>query len=1093
MSLGILYYKDSKGNIILVDFDPAEDSAELGDKIKATIASREESNITPTEGTFPSIQNPSTSTTLAGASAERIGVAPEHRSNTQIPSLSDVASIRKQEKQRSLVKDWLSSDADQSDSTASQGSQRHSTVTEDAFSVLDCEPERIELAKKFRSTRAADGENQRSEYAASGTPLLTPAKISPTTNDGAVRSITDLEPIHSAYEMAHDAEELAADQSPERQLPKRQESTSMANAVAYQRKFAEYDTKSITATVGSKKTVESIYDGTSVKDLSLEESLEEYKGRERSPTITDKLRSVFPRRSNSKLNNKKKDPCSTDSPTEEKLAESSHKRGLSTTSLMPPENDSTSDYTYNTSADANGYLAANARTSSEAPDPSGSTSPLTRLRRSFSKGEKRKSFTESGSTPHIVGLMRREGGPPVSTALVSPLHEHSGFEESAVEPIADEEKEDDDDDEYEGDSDSNDEAKAKGGYEELSIETIAITPDLDGFKEHALRLNPDMASFLADRIALEQVRRFKELKGHKIRHVQDVQLQKCGSARYCSALGGEPIYLPARSNNKGEKTQIFFMKGHPEIDEPGVVATNFQYGIPEPPVRQLPATFECSLCFKERKAINKPSDWTKHVQEDLQPFTCTFRMCTTEKKSFKRKADWVRHENECHRHLEEWRCNFPECQHVCYRSDNFSQHLIREHKIPDFKNKTRGSVSSKIRAQPVSQYGQEEEQIVMLHKTCYAKNKADPATEPCVFCGTESPTWKKHQIHLGKHMEAIALPVLGLVAREEVSPDMTISPIKREPITPMMRSNTISDIMSGTDAHTLTPYSTNKSAVHHGSSEIQSPLSFPPRQQAETQFPSYLTDPRSRNAQLAASQSLRSASVFAPHHTSSRHTSSPMGGVPYEHLGYQSHQTGYLEPFHQHDESLQREGSPLYEGHQQHQSFTHVNLNVPSTYLPNMERSRAQVQLHPQMAFPVADQMPSHDFVNSPHSGAPYHHSTTPSPHQPHAFHVKYQLEIPRSGPMLRQMSVYPTDDYSNTYGYHDQQAAYASPLEADPYPTEFYTSVEAQKYSAVTSALASDAMTATSLPMDNTMYDAQHYGYAPQTLTPHSQTYDFP
>jgi hypothetical protein len=1089
MSSSTLYYRDSKGKIIPVEFDPTGDSAELGDNIKAIIATHEESNITPTDCTFPPIHNPSTSTTLPVSWAERSGVAPEQRDNTQVPSLRDVTKIQKQETQRLLVNQWLSSDADQSESTASQGSQQGSTSREDTFPVLNTEPENINLKEAFRSARPADTVGKRTEQAASGTPLVTPDTATPTTSDGDIQESTDQKPIYSAYEMAHEAEEPSEDQSPGRRMPKRWDSTSVGNAVTYQRKVAEFDEQSIAATVGSKKTIESIYDGTSVKDLSLEE---QHKGRERGATFGDKVRNLIPRRSSSKLNIKKKDASPTDSPAEEKFAESNHKRALSTTSLMPPEIDSTSDHTYTKSIDAKGYLTANGRRSSEIPpETSSATGTLTRLRRSFSKGDKRKSFTESGSTPNIVGLMMREGGPPVSTALVSPLHEHGGFEDASFRPIADIEKDDDeDDDDYdEGDSDSNAEERTKDGREDLSSDTVAITPDFDGFKEHVLHLNPDMAPFLADRIAYEQIRRFKELKGYKVRHVQDVHMKRCGSGTHCSALGGQPTYLPARSNNKGEKTQIFFMKSHPDTDQSGITPTNFQYGIPEPPVSQLPATFECSLCFKERKGTNKPSDWTKHVHEDLQPFTCTFRMCTTEKKSFKRKADWVRHENECHRHLDEWRCSYSECHHVCYRSDNFSQHLIREHKVPDFKNKTRGSISSKIRAQPGSQYGHEEELIAKLHRTCRAASSAKPDTEPCVFCGVVSPNWKKHQVHLGKHMETIALPVLGLVEREEVSPDTTISPIKREPVMHMMRSNTISDVMSTTDTHTLTPLSTNGSTFHRVSSASHSPLEYLPGPQAEAQFPPYIMDPISYHAELAASQSLMGGSVFAP-----QQTSNPMDGGSYERLGYNSHQAAYLEPFHQVDEGLKREVPPVYDDHHQLQSFIHVNPNAATRYsTTNVQRSPGQTQLHPQMMFQGADRMPSQEYISSPHSGASYHHSTTPSPNQPQAFPVNHQLEIPRSGPMLSRAPAYPTGNYDNTLGYTDQHTPYASPLEAGQYPHDFHASIEEQDYIAATSGLGYNAMTATTLPMDDTIYDGQQYGvYAPHTLAPHSQNYQY-
>ncbi len=105
--------------------------------------------------------------------------------------------------------------------------------------------------------------------------------------------------------------------------------------------------------------------------------------------------------------------------------------------------------------------------------------------------------------------------------------------------------------------------------------------------------------------------------------------------------------------------------------EGAVTEETFPQGVPMPPTRNLPAEFECQLCFKAKK-FQKPSDWTKHVHEDVQPFTCTYDKCK-EPKSFKRKADWVRHENERHRHLEWWICQVDDCRHPCYRKDNFLQ------------------------------------------------------------------------------------------------------------------------------------------------------------------------------------------------------------------------------------------------------------------------------------------------------------------------------------------------------------------------------------------------------------------------------------
>ena len=195
-----------------------------------------------------------------------------------------------------------------------------------------------------------------------------------------------------------------------------------------------------------------------------------------------------------------------------------------------------------------------------------------------------------------------------------------------------------------------------------------------------------------------------------------------------------------------------------------IAAAQFPPGVPTPPVLRLPAEFECPICFKTKK-FTKPSDWTKHVHEDVQPFTCTFPDCT-EPKSFKRKADWVRHENERHRHLEWWACNRPDCPHICYRKDNFVQHLVREHKMvePKVKSSAKGAgAATKGNAVEVNKVWQ-------IVEKCHQETKQHPGEEKCRFCGSSCGSWKKLTVHLARHMEAISLPVLELVRDDAVVP-----------------------------------------------------------------------------------------------------------------------------------------------------------------------------------------------------------------------------------------------------------------------------------------------------------------------------------
>ena len=211
---------------------------------------------------------------------------------------------------------------------------------------------------------------------------------------------------------------------------------------------------------------------------------------------------------------------------------------------------------------------------------------------------------------------------------------------------------------------------------------------------------------------------------------------------------------------------------HPaDHGDDNVAAAQFPPGVPTPPVSHLPAEFECPICFKTKK-FNKPSDWTKHVHEDVQPFTCTFPDCN-EPKSFKRKADWVRHENERHRHLEWWTCNQPDCNHRCYRKDNFVQHLVRDHKMPEPKQKTQKVAAAAAAAG--KRNGREPhaaglDRVCNIVESCHQETEVPPSSEKCRFCGLACSTWKKLTVHLARHMEAISLPVLDLIRDDAVVP-----------------------------------------------------------------------------------------------------------------------------------------------------------------------------------------------------------------------------------------------------------------------------------------------------------------------------------
>ncbi|KAF2196983.1 hypothetical protein GQ43DRAFT_382061 [Delitschia confertaspora ATCC 74209] len=389
-----------------------------------------------------------------------------------------------------------------------------------------------------------------------------------------------------------------------------------------------------------------------------------------------------------------------------------------------------------------------------------------------------RSRSDLGKSPGLKELMTHHGGPPMPL-LASPLGDTDATKPSPM-PSAGE----DDDEDGVQDHITMD----------LKVRSDPIIPTYEGFKTHARQLNPRLVDYMVDRITQEQMRRYKRLLEFKVKHLNAVENRNCASTKFCLALGGESKQLPPRAGNKDSEAPFIGFQitapGSPQDDgeppaEGTVVSAQFPSGVPLPPVKRLPAEFECPLCFKVKK-FYKPSDWTKHVHEDVQPFTCTFPNCG-EPKSFKRKADWVRHENERHRQLENWTCCIADCMHTCYRKDNFVQHLVREHKITEPRARTgRGGNNGARDASTngdASWSGKKDasDDIWALVERCRRDTMKQPKNEPCRFCGNICNSWKKLTVHLAKHMEQISMPILPLVEQKQINAETVISPVVEIP------------------------------------------------------------------------------------------------------------------------------------------------------------------------------------------------------------------------------------------------------------------------------------------------------------------------
>ncbi|KZZ89817.1 C2H2 finger domain-containing protein [Ascosphaera apis ARSEF 7405] len=286
----------------------------------------------------------------------------------------------------------------------------------------------------------------------------------------------------------------------------------------------------------------------------------------------------------------------------------------------------------------------------------------------------------------------------------------------------------------------------------------AFSPTFDGFKDEILRLNPlikDLAPFLADQLAYEQVGRLKCLlklrEDHRVLHKEG----RCSSRHLCTAQNGYTEQLNDRTGQQDSKVSHGLTR---------LEATSINYAdalplmVPLPPASQFPATFECGFCFNVL-TCSKPSDWTKHVHGDLRPFTCTFD-CSEPIKAFKRKADWIRHENELHRHLDWWACDRQDCDHVSYRRDNFQQHLNREHRLSQgHRQKTSKGQNHSVD----DQTGYSSREIDQIIDACHHQSSALPQDERCRFCGGTFSEWKELLTHISNHLLRIALPILELL------------------------------------------------------------------------------------------------------------------------------------------------------------------------------------------------------------------------------------------------------------------------------------------------------------------------------------------
>ncbi|TVY55193.1 hypothetical protein LCER1_G003902 [Lachnellula cervina] len=713
------------------------------------------------------------------------GLDPERRkiiSNAEVPNLKEQEERRRIENKNIEVQEWRSQAGGSSDAEDEKPAQSYFPVNNQKWYQQSKSGPGRDAAEENNTIPPVD------DAASIHENRLIEGQVYYALKKGVPLNETDVQLMHQPRHW-NDAPSypFALTRSPFQ--PSYQPSTSNDAIREFKRNADTISIASRAATWGTRRRsepsladFEAVADGNFLKKLSISKSKEHERPRQNSlfDQGLDRLANIV---RNNRSDSKLKRARSTQNIPEEVHA-MPHSRQNSQGTLAPPPR--TSSFGKRPTPSINtafaamaGPLAAVGATHTRSGSVSATaTSPRSPnhlgIRSVIKRARSRSELTsqEKAGQIGLADLWRGQGGPPLPT-LASPPMDPDPKQAEAKDLDEDE----DDDDEQGDDADMKIESDEQAN---------PIVPNYEGFKAHVRRLNADMDpryNWLVSRIAHQQEIRYKSLLDLRVKHSQAIGNRRCGAGRHCMSLGGNATLLDAKGQpREAEQTgPLQLVTEFSDNDSnPGEGALNeetFPQGVPMPPTRNLPAEFECQLCFKAKR-FQKPSDWTKHVHEDVQPFTCTYDKCK-EPKSFKRKADWVRHENERHRHLEWWICQVEDCRHPCYRKDNFLQHLVREHKLPEPKQKTKAAIKKAQLTEPAWR---------MLEQ-CHHETQNRPQDEPCKFCGRSFATWKKLTVHLAKHMEHISLPVLNLVAVRNVDANTIISPVEQTltPITPGSR------------------------------------------------------------------------------------------------------------------------------------------------------------------------------------------------------------------------------------------------------------------------------------------------------------------
>ena len=243
---------------------------------------------------------------------------------------------------------------------------------------------------------------------------------------------------------------------------------------------------------------------------------------------------------------------------------------------------------------------------------------------------------------------------------------------------------------------------------------------------------------------------------------------KCDSGVYCVAQGGKVTEDPETFDRLLPHFEIIGRdpsrtlsndNKRYKLEEGAVQKITFLRGVPSPPVKRLPAKFECPICCKVQE-IRGPEDWITHLFHDIPPFFCTFNDCEAGI-LFERKEDWVKHENESHGMREWWICSVAHRETTFFTGERFRKHIYFQHGI------------SEDRAKTPRRDDEDTEQLSSVHDSVLTSLSTLPeachrieepgSLVPCAFCFQYYP--RKELIeHHTEHLETQTLYLLKIFA-----------------------------------------------------------------------------------------------------------------------------------------------------------------------------------------------------------------------------------------------------------------------------------------------------------------------------------------